>query len=59
MNNEQQHTITQTVEENAVYAVINGRLTRLDSPSTGFGKQEIVWQNSKIVQNNVYFTQKL
>ncbi|KAA0956649.1 DUF3954 domain-containing protein [Planococcus sp. ANT_H30] len=33
--------------KDAVYRVMNGRLQKLDSPPTGFGKQVITWQDNK------------
>ena len=32
---------------NAVYRVLDGRLTKIDPPPTGFGKQVITWQDNK------------
>lgn len=52
-------TVTFEPEENSVYAYQNGRLTKLAAPESGFGKQELVWQDNQIVQNNVYFTQRI
>lgn len=44
--------------ENAVYRVKDGTLEKLDTPSSGYGKQVINWQNGKPIYYEVSYTRK-
>lgn len=50
--------VSQEVQENGVYIVNGGKLIPLDTPTHGFGKQEITWQHGKVIANQVSYTQK-
>ncbi|MGE7922358.1 DUF3954 domain-containing protein [Viridibacillus arvi] len=43
---------------NAVYVVADGQMTPVDAPPTGFGKQEISWQNGKPTHSEIKYTQR-
>lgn len=44
--------------ENAIYRVKDGILEKLDTPSSGYGKQVINWQNGKPIYYEVSYTRK-
>ena len=45
--------------ENGVYIVSNGKLTKLDIPPVGYGKQEINWQNGKVTHIEYKYSKKI
>jgi hypothetical protein len=45
--------------KNAVYDVSDGQLKPVDPPPTGFGKQEISWQNGKPTHSEIKYTQRI
>ncbi|AMW99324.1 DUF3954 domain-containing protein [Rummeliibacillus stabekisii] len=47
------------LSEDAVYVVCDNKITKLDSPSTGFGKQEVTWQKGKPTHSEIKYTQML
>lgn len=45
--------------ENAVYVVSDNKITKLDSPTKGFGKQEVTWRHGKPTHSEIKYTQML
>lgn len=46
------------IKENDIYRVKNGELVKIKNPESGFGKQIITWQNGKITNVEVSYTEK-
>ncbi len=46
------------LKEDAVYIVKEGKLVPVDKPASGFGTQEIHWQDGKILQHKVSYTKR-
>lgn len=46
------------LEEDAVYQVKDGKLEKIATPPTGYGKQVILWQNGKISHCEISYTEK-
>lgn len=46
------------LHDNAVYVVAGGRITQVDSPSSGYGKQEISWYKGEPTHSEIKYTQK-
>lgn len=42
-----------------LYLVKNGKIEPIESPSSGFGKQSVLWQNGKPVNIEVNQTKKI
>lgn len=38
------------LNKNAVYIVKNGEIIEIESPSTGYGSQKIIWQHGKPIR---------
>lgn len=51
-------TVELDLNEDAVYIVSNKQLKKLDNPKSGYGKQQITWQDSKLVIAEVSYTIK-
>lgn len=47
-----------SLNENAVYRVIDGKLEKVDVPGEGFGKQIIHWQDGKPLRYEISYTKK-
>lgn len=41
-----------------IYRVKNGKLEKIKNPESGFGKQTIYWQDGKITNVEVSYTEK-
>lgn len=52
--------MAQTVDlkKDVIYRVRNGRLEKIKNPESGFGKQTIIWQDGKITNVEVSYTEK-
>ncbi|WP_233548094.1 DUF3954 domain-containing protein [Rummeliibacillus sp. POC4] len=46
------------LNENAVYVVCQGRLQAVDPPPTGYGRQEVFWQNGEPKLAEISYKQK-
>lgn len=46
------------LKEDAVYQVKNGKLKKITTPLTGYGKQVILWQDGKIAHSEISYTEK-
>ena len=44
--------------EDAIYRVKKGKVEKIKKPESGFGKQTITWQDGKITNVEVSFTEK-
>lgn len=58
-NDSQKMIVGVDLMENGVYIVSNGKLTALDNPPMGYGKQEINWQNGKVTHVDYKYSKKL
>ncbi|MGF9991537.1 DUF3954 domain-containing protein [Bacillus mycoides] len=47
------------VTDNKIYVVKNGEVTSLNSPTTGFGEQTIIWQGGKVDRVSTTSTEKI
>ena len=55
----QQNKVTFEAEENSVYAFVKGEMVKIECPPSGFGKQEITWQNGKVTNYEVKCSYKI
>lgn len=46
------------LNEDGIYRVKNGKLQEVKKPESGFGKQTITWQQGKITNVEVTYTEK-
>ncbi len=46
------------LDENAVYIVKNGQIQKVESPKTGFGSQEVIWQNDQPIRVKISATEQ-
>lgn len=50
--------MTTKAQKDEVYRIKDGRKLKVDNPKSGFGKQIITWQNGKITNVEVSYTEK-
>jgi len=46
-------------EENTVYVFVKDNMIKMECPPSGFGKQEITWQNGKVTNYEVKCSYKI
>lgn len=47
-----------SLEEDAVYRVVDRKLEKVDKPGEGYGKQIITWQDGKPTHYEVSYTKR-